>query len=132
MNLISGRALEVAIAFKHIQVVKSVLEEKRVNIETFYHEIYNAAVTLAEKVGISGLPFSPRRCGRQTQSANTPCSSVEEFLRREITVPFFDYLLQQVTERLTTLQELASLALRRVPPIPPITYLTATSLNFQK
>jgi hypothetical protein len=62
---------------------QSVLEEKRVNIETFYHEIYEA-VFLAEKVGIS--PSVPRRRGRQTQRANIPKSSVEELFRRTITI----------------------------------------------
>jgi ABC-type nitrate/sulfonate/bicarbonate transport system ATPase subunit len=66
-----------------IQVVKSVLEEKRVNIEIFYHEIYEAVI-LADKVGI--YPSLPRRSVRQTQRANIPSSSVEELFRRTITI----------------------------------------------
>jgi hypothetical protein len=96
INLISGTALEVATAFKDIQVVKSVLEEYRVNIETFYHEIYEA-VTLAERVGI--YPSVLRRCDRQTQRGNIPRSSVGELFRRTIIVPFFDYLKGRLQTR---------------------------------
>jgi hypothetical protein len=103
-----------------------VLEEKSVNTETLYHEIYNEAVTLAGKVGIS--PSVPRSCGRLTQRANTSSSSVDEFFRRTITVLLFGYLLLQVAERFTTLQERASLALRLVQPAPE--EFTAASLEF--
>ena len=64
----------------------------------FYHgKWYNDAVKVAEKIGVE--PSMPRVVRRQTLRANNPSSNPMVHYKVNLTIPFLDQVLSELTTR---------------------------------
>ena len=97
---LQARALDIIKAVQHIVVLKQVLHDARLDIETQFKILFTNAVKCAEKYNIS--VSIPRRCSRQTARENHPGSTVEEYYRRSLAVPFLDHLISELETRFTS------------------------------
>ena len=97
---LQGTYMDIVRAHEEVELVKQHLKRNREEVDAFHQRIYNAAVALAEEVGLS--EETPRVVGRQ-QHGTSPAASIPcGFYRRSTTVPLLDHLQIQLEERFST------------------------------
>jgi len=94
---------------KHIDIVSGVstvmqccteLKVLRENIDDYSKRIYDHSCRLAEK---SGIPVSmPRISQRQQHRSNPEHTSVEDYFKKSIAIPFLDHLISDISSRFTS------------------------------
>ena len=97
---LQARALDIIKAVQYIAVLKQVLGDASSDIETQFKILFTNAFKCGEKYDISVA--IPRRCSRQTARDNHPGSTVEEYYRRSLAVPFLDHLISEIEIRFTS------------------------------
>ena len=66
----------------------------RTNVEEFHSRCY-----VESKLIAGSVEEQPRRLQRQKQRANVPAESTEEYFKRNITIPFLDFLVSEMETR---------------------------------
>ena len=99
---LQSRSMDICTAYREANTVRTVLTEIRDNIDQHHKAWYETAVELSEKIHGSA-PSIPRRCSRQTQRANVPAETPEEFYRRSLTVSFIDHMISHIDTRFSNL-----------------------------
>ena len=107
------RTLDVSLALKNVNVVRMSIQECRDKAELYHGRWFSEATNLANSLDVS--VNKPRTCRRQTQRANMPAETVEEYYRKAVAIPFLDHLLQEMNSRFSDLHEKATLGLMLVP-----------------
>lgn len=95
--LLQKQDLCVEKAAEMIENLKSCFQEKRDESENGFLTLYKEALETMEKLNIE--PKMPRITGRQTNRANTPSGSIEEYFRRTIYIPMLDHMLLDLQTR---------------------------------
>jgi len=80
-----------------IENLQSCFREKRDESENGFLTLYKEAVETMGKLNVE--PKMPRITGRQTNRANTPSGSIEEYFRRTIYIPMLDRMLMDLQTR---------------------------------
>ncbi|CAC5390836.1 unnamed protein product [Mytilus coruscus] len=120
------RSRDILSAYTEIQTVKSYLQDMRNEPEGYFEVMMEEAKYLAE--GIGSEPSVPSQCKRQTLRNNTPATSVTEYYKRSVLIPFLDHLLNELNSRFSKHSQLVSqsllltpqvLVLSKTPDLPP-------------
>ena len=93
------KQMEIVKAYSEIGILTKLVKEKREKISETHNDWYQKSVSLAQRVGTT--PSTPRTCSKQILRANPPFTSVEEYYRISISVPFLDHLSSQLDLRFT-------------------------------
>ena len=78
------------IYFQKVADTMHVYTKERENIVDSFKLVYDHAVRMAEKIGIT--PSMPRIAKRQQHRSNTPATSACDYYRINTAVPFLDHL----------------------------------------
>ena len=91
------RDLDIFEAFQRIDETIACLRGYRTNVEEFHSRCYVESKLVAEEIG--SVEEQPRTVQRQKHRANVPAESTEEFFKRNITIPFLDFLVSEMETR---------------------------------
>lgn len=108
------RTNDIVYAYNKVTVVVDELTAIRVN-DQIIHTWYVQSETVAAEVDV--IPVVPRTTGRQCHRDNPEHATAEEYYRRAITLPLLDNVIQQMKERFSKTQILASKFFHLVPSI---------------
>ena len=114
-------------AFSMVTEVKATYKRLRANLPTHFDEIYDQAVTMAEKVGVA--PTAPRIAERQRHRANAPAVDPKEHYRVNVAVPFFDHIISELDDQFSNLTLRVSKLLGLVPSVIQESRVTAQQLT---
>ena len=114
-------------AFSMVTEVKATYKRLRANLPTHFDEIYDQAVTMAEKVGVA--PTAPRIAERQRHRANAPAVDPKEHYRVNVAVPFFDHIISELDDQFSSLTLRVSKLLGLVPSVIQESRVTAQQLT---
>ena len=114
-------------AFSMVTEVKATYKRLRANLPTHFDEIYDQAVTMAEKVGVA--PTAPRIAERQRHHANAPAVDPKEHYRVNVAVPFFDHIISELDDQFSSLTLRVSKLLGLVPSVIQESWVTAQQLT---
>ena len=114
-------------AFSMVTEVKATYKHLRANLPTHFDEIYDQAVTMAEKVGVA--PTAPRIAERQRHRANAPAVDPKEHYRVNVAVPFFDHIISELDDQFSSLTLRVSKLLGLVPSVIQESRVTAQQLT---
>ena len=114
-------------AFSMVTEVKATYKRLRANLPTHFDEIYDQAVTMAEKVGVA--PTAPRIAERQRHRANAPAIDPKEHYRVNVAVPFFDHIISELDDQFSSLTLRVSKLLGLVPSVIQESRVTAQQLT---
>ena len=114
-------------AFSMVTEVKATYKRLRANLPTHFDEIYDQAVTMAEKVGVA--PTAPRIAERQRHRANAPAVDPKEYYRVNVAVPFFDHIISELDDQFSSLTLRVSKLLGLVPSVIQESRVTAQQLT---
>ena len=114
-------------AFSMVTEVKATYKRLRANLPTHFDEIYDQAVTMAEKVGVA--PTAPRIAERQRHRANAPAVDPKEHYRVNVAVPFFDHIISELDDQFSSLTLRVSKLLGLVPYVIQESRVTAQQLT---
>lgn len=89
--------LDILNVCNHVQDLLTVFRDHRENAEEQFKEIFSNVQTMAEKLNIELCV--PRQCGRQVFCSNFGSSSVEEYYRQSIYVPYMDSIIASLESR---------------------------------
>ena len=91
------RDLDIFEAFQRIDETIACLRGYRTNVVEFHSRCYVESKLVAEEIG--SVEEQPRTVQRQKHRANAPSESTEEFFKRNITIPFLDFLVSEMETR---------------------------------
>ena len=94
---LQGKKEDIVSGLAAIDRCCSELRQLRSNIASFTTRIYAHSCRIAEKSGITVA--MPRTCSWQTHRFNPPSSSVEDYFKNTVAIPFLDHLIQDLSER---------------------------------
>jgi hypothetical protein len=94
------RSLDIGRALKSVTLGQSSLDCKA-NVEQFNHQCFEWGVKIYEPPDIKVK--KPRICGRHIMRDNVEAECPEDYFRKSITVPFLDYVLNEMKKRFTDL-----------------------------
>ena len=114
-------------AFSMVTEVKATYKRLRANLPTHFDEIYDQAVTMAEKVGVA--PTAPRIAERQRHRANAPAVDPKEHYSVNVAVPFFDHIISELDDQFSSLTLRVSKLLGLVPSVIQESRVTAQQLT---
>ena len=125
---LQGQSKDICCAYNEIVPVKEALSEVSSNIDTCHKKLYDSVVSLGGK--INTLPPSLQwRCTHQTNRENVSSNTPEEYLRRAITIPFFDDMISHLNNTFSDVQRKAIMALSIVPSVLMIDQEADSSLE---
>lgn len=84
-------------ALKNVDNVLEVVKKKRLDAESCFHEIFQKSSEIANALDVE--ISVPRLNKRQVNRENVEYSTVEEYFRRAIFIPFVDDFISQLEER---------------------------------
>lgn len=98
------KGIDMGTVFNDVQLVIRLLEQSRKNVESFHHDCYDEACSLARNIDVDIK--KPRTCRRQTLRQNAPVTTelspaeqVKEYYRCNVTIPIIDELSMSLTHR---------------------------------
>ena len=89
--------------------------KEREEVTKNFASIYVQCVRVAEQVGT--VPEAPRVTKRKQHRTNPEASSVEEYYRRAVVIPFIDHIIQSLEHRFSPCSLIASSLLGIVPSV---------------
>ena len=89
--------MDVVKCVEKVTLLFAILKRLRQEIDPRYLCWYEEVVSLAATVGTS--PKKPRTASIQRNRSNIPSDTVSEYYRRNITIPFMDHLISQISTR---------------------------------
>ncbi|XP_071944675.1 52 kDa repressor of the inhibitor of the protein kinase-like [Antedon mediterranea] len=84
-------------AYHKIDTVISQLQEIRRDIDNHFSAWFSDASQLTVSVG--GVVSKPRTNRRQLHRSNVPANTIEEYIRKNLAIPFIDHLLNEMETR---------------------------------
>lgn len=80
-----------------VQNLLSVIKLHRGDSDNYFRDIFEKTVQIAQKVDIELI--IPRQCGRQKHRSNPETTSVEEYFRQTVYIPYLDSLISSIESR---------------------------------
>ena len=121
---LQSRSSDIVAAYNQIGDVRSYYTVIRENIDSEFHKIYVQAERMAEAVNVQ--PSKPRSCGRQINRPNVVTTTIEEWYKVNVAIPFVDHIITDLESRFSPLAKRASSLLCLVPSI----LCTCANLDF--
>ncbi|XP_076030802.1 52 kDa repressor of the inhibitor of the protein kinase-like [Oratosquilla oratoria] len=99
-RIIQKKEGDLVCAYALIREIGTLFAKFRADAEVYFHAVFVKAEDLLVEVGSAhdGIPI-PRVCARQTQRANVPAASAEEYYRRSVYIPFVDHVVAELKSR---------------------------------
>ena len=95
---LQARELDIKKAYQNVNFVKKSLEASRNTIDNITKDLFERAKYLADFVGVE--PSKPRTCrGRQTQQENHEASTIADYFRISLIIPFVDHIINEISSR---------------------------------
>ena len=113
-RLLQERSLDIGRALKSVTLVQSSLD-CRANVEQFNHQCFEMSASICEPLDIEDKKKLEYAGDKQWD--NVEAESPEDYIRKSITVPFLDYMLNEMKTRFTDLHGRTALGLQLVPSI---------------
>jgi len=88
-----GSCNDILEVFSDIKDVIKTLSSVRQKIEEKHAKWFQEACRISEKLDVTAQ--KPRTCQVQRNRANTPAETVEDYYRRNLTIPFVDHLINE-------------------------------------
>ena len=111
-----GSCNDILGVFSDIKDVTKTLSSVRLKIEEKHAKWFQEACRISEKLDITVQ--KRRTCQLQRNRANTPAETVEDYYRRNLTIPFLDHLINELEVRFGSgEQETAVQCLLAVPSV---------------
>jgi hypothetical protein len=121
---LQSRSLDIVAAYNQISDVQSYYKVIRENIDSEFHKIYSQAERMAVAVNVQ--PSKPRSCGRQMNRPNVVTTTVEQWYKVNVAIPFVDHIITDLESRFSPLAKRASSLLFLVPSV----LCTCTEVDF--
>ena len=112
---LQGAHIDIIRGLQEISMMKTSLQNTRNSIDEYHDAWFQEAVNISNKVGAT-ISF-PRRCERQVYRGNIPADDVSTYIKRNLSVPFLDHLLQELSTRFSETNCNAYKALSVVPSV---------------
>ena len=109
------KTLDILEAHGMLHEVMAMYVKEREEVTKNFASIYVQCVRMAEQVGT--VPEAPRVTKRQQHRTNPEASSVEEYYRRAVVIPFIDHIIQSLEDRFSPCSLIASSLLGIVPSV---------------
>ena len=122
---LQGKAIDIVRAHTCVDLVQKSLQNVRDKIDDFSITWYEEACNLSEDVGVA--PSIPRNAGRMQHRSNIPASTVEEYYKRNVTLPLVDHLLMELTSRFSEEAKRATEGLKLIPSVMNLSDSTDTN-----
>ena len=84
------------------------------DVDTYYKKWFYAAVALGDKVSASD-PQLPWHCTSQTAKSNILDDTPELYLKRSVTIPFLDELVNHIDQHFPNIQQKVMMSLNIFP-----------------
>lgn len=94
---LQGQKQDLVSGLNKIAECCSQLQALRKDVDIFSHRIYEHSCRIAEKSGISIT--MPRITLQQRQRCNPPSTSIEEYMKTTVVIPFLDHLISNLSDR---------------------------------
>jgi hypothetical protein len=91
---------DIVSGFSVISTCSGELKGLRENVDEYSHRLYLHSSKLAEKSKITIT--MPRVSQRQQHRSNPQCTSIEEYYKTTVAIPFLDHLLNELSNRFET------------------------------
>ena len=111
---LQGRSLDIIEAISMIQSVTVSLKALRNDVDTWHSQWFAFATDTAKDVE-TDLPSIPRRYSRQQHRSNVEGEDPSTYLKRIITIPFLDHIIQEMEVRFSSSAQLSSKCLLLLP-----------------
>ena len=105
--LLQEKSLDLVSAFQHAKEVLSILKNYRNNEDKIFNEIFKLASRLSEKALETDLKIL-WLAAKQKNRANPQITSAENYYRVTVFIPCLDSLIQNLTERFTSNEDILS------------------------
>lgn len=112
---LQSRTLDIIAAYHQISDIQSYYKVIRANIDDELKKIYAHAERMAETV--NSQPSKPRSCGRQMNRPNVVTTTIEQWYKVNVAIPFLDHIINDLDSRFSPLAKRASSLLCLVPSI---------------
>ena len=106
---LQSRTLDIVDAYKQIETIIAHYKFLRTSIDVEFHKIYLHAERMA--VSVSVQPCKPRTCERQRNRPNVATTSIEEWYKVNVAIPFIDHIIADLVSRFSPLARTASCSL---------------------
>ncbi|KAH3864340.1 52 kDa repressor of the inhibitor of the protein kinase-like [Dreissena polymorpha] len=126
--LLQGRSVDVVKAMLEVSVVQDAIQDIRTNIDTYHELWFKETTTIAAKLDVQ--PSKPRTCGRQTKRDNIEAGTPEDYYKRNMTIPFVDSFLSEMSTRFSELHSKAAMGLKVIPDNLCNSQTTITASDF--
>ena len=103
---LQSRTLDIVAAHNQIDDTLSYYKVIRENIDGEFNKIFKHAERMAKAVNVQ--PSKPRSCGRQRNRPNVVSTTIEEWYRINVAIPFIDYIITDLESRFSSLAKRAS------------------------
>lgn len=126
------RGIDIGAVYREVNLVLSMLEQTRDNVESFHCDNYEQACLLAKKIDVDIK--KPQTCRRQTFRSNvqtpshtelSPEEHVKVYYRCNVTIPMLDDLIISLKDRFCEGQETVSTGIMLLPSF------TITTMNWE-
>ena len=97
LAFVKGLTVKMQDSCNDILGVFSDIKDVRLKIEEKHAKWFQEACQISEKLDITVQ--KPRTCQVQRNRANTPAETVEDYDRRNLTMPFLDHLINELEVR---------------------------------
>ena len=91
------REIDIMKAYGQVNFVKKCLQEGKARIETVHKELFARAKVMGDFTG--SQPKIPRVCNRSAYRHNYNISNEEDYYRVATTIPFLNYIINEIDER---------------------------------
>ena len=125
-ELLQSKNNDIADGIHMIDSLISLLSEIRENCDIYHNKWFQQAVDIAEKFDIS--VSHPRITKKQTQRANHPSNSTQEYYKYSLTIPLVDHVFSDISSRFSKESIVAYSGLYLIPS--KIVSLNHDSVNF--
>ena len=112
-------------AYEHVSDVQLEFELMKTNCEEEFHSWFEEIKTFADSLDIS--VSIPRTASRQVHRSNVPAETPEVYYRRNIMLPFLNYLLSEIEARFGSIHQIKIKLLCLVPST--VVNCTVTSIK---
>ena len=112
---LQSTTLDIIEAFHQIEEIQIFYNEIRKDVDVYFHKIYQQAVRMAAVVGVQ--PCAPRNCARQRHRPNADATTIEEWYKINVAIPFLDHITAELESQFSPLAKMSSKLLKLVPAI---------------
>ena len=94
---LQSKAVDIVKAHNMISENVRTYNSERANVESSFSQIYKVSSDMAIKVG--STIAMPRIAARQQNRSNIPAASVQEYLQRNVAIPFLDHIIISINRQ---------------------------------